>query len=310
MRAVRRGAGPPILTDARCKGPKELVRARKHMNSAQNARKPFAFAVYKSEDVKRSLEDLFHGKCAYCEGFVASTAPFDVEHYRPKGEVEGAPGHPGYWWLAMAWDNLLPSCIDCNRRRWQDLPAAPPGWQADPKLLADWGARVQLGKQASFPIAGTRAEREDADLDAEQALLLDPTRDDPAAHLRFHIDPLMPLGLVLPKLVDGAPSPRGLASIRTYGLNRLGLVQERTRILRKLSFLAHMIDELTEIIADLAPPGAAVPDKDKRIAGRLALLIQLVLDEIRGMAREDQPHSSLVVAWAAALEVPNTQGET
>src|SRR5262245_40081226 len=77
------------------------------------------------------LLKLFNGKCAYCETDIESNQPGDVEHFRPKGRVVdeefepirinhpkwGEMDHPGYFWLAYEWDNLFPSCIDCNRYR-------------------------------------------------------------------------------------------------------------------------------------------------------------------------------------------------
>src|SRR5207244_3555440 len=64
------------------------------------------------------LNELFHKKCAYCEGKVSGHFPLDAEHYRPKKEVtEGRTrlgGHPGYFWLAYEWYNLLLACRDCN----------------------------------------------------------------------------------------------------------------------------------------------------------------------------------------------------
>src|SRR5215468_8122036 len=78
------------------------------------------------------LNRLFRNKCAYCEEKL-SGQPGDVEHFRPKGRVCDATfrqvfidhprwgrniAHPGYYWLAYDWDNLLPSCADCNRFRW------------------------------------------------------------------------------------------------------------------------------------------------------------------------------------------------
>ena len=47
--------------------------------------------------MKRRLDLLFHGKCAYCETFYSASAPVDVEHYRPKGAVSEDPSHPGYY---------------------------------------------------------------------------------------------------------------------------------------------------------------------------------------------------------------------
>ena len=68
--------------------------------------KTYDFSRYRRSEVKVELEKIFHGKCAYCESAFSSTQPVDVEHYRPKGPVEGVVGHPGYWWLAADWENL------------------------------------------------------------------------------------------------------------------------------------------------------------------------------------------------------------
>lgn len=300
MRAVARGKAPPVLTLEHRAGPKELIRAREHINDPQNANKSFSFQAYSDDGVKLALLDLFHGKCAYCESFYASQAPVDVEHYRPKNAVEGeGNSHRGYWWLAMAWDNLLPSCIDCNRRRWQSLHQVPPGLLALHLAPPLENGRVKLGKEAHFPILGMRAKDEGDSLADESALLLDPTRDNPAEHLLFYIDFNEPVGLVLPKAIDETPSPRGIASIHVYGLNRLGLVQERTRILRKLTFMAEMIDGLVAIIEELSGTGST---RDLEIAVKLDHLIDRITKEIKDMSKEDQPHCSLVRAWVEALE--------
>ena len=90
-------------------------------------------AAYKADDVKATLEQAFRGKCAYCESAYSAAQPMAVEHYRPKGEVviAGKRTPPGYYWLASAWDNLLPSCTDCNSPRRQVLPDGPQ-WPARP----------------------------------------------------------------------------------------------------------------------------------------------------------------------------------
>ena len=127
MRFVSRGPKPPPAALGKRGRDKlsEFERVKAHMEATLppgTKRTAFEFHAYKADEVKRRLEDLFHGKCAYCESFYAAQAPVDIEHYRPKGAVEDDPDHPGYWWLAMAWENLLPSCIDCNRRRRQKTP--------------------------------------------------------------------------------------------------------------------------------------------------------------------------------------------
>jgi hypothetical protein len=82
-------------------------------------------------------DGIFHRKCAYCESRFTRYKG-DAEHYRPKGSVKfkGANGkfpyatcdvpdpqqggvprtiiHPGYFWLAYDWRNLIPACPMCN----------------------------------------------------------------------------------------------------------------------------------------------------------------------------------------------------
>ena len=42
--------------------------------------------VYAHKQVTIALKELFYEKCAYCEGALSGQGPWDVEHYRPKGE--------------------------------------------------------------------------------------------------------------------------------------------------------------------------------------------------------------------------------
>ena len=64
--------------------------------------------------LKEPLQECSHGKCWYCESR-ETTAPGDVDHFRPKNEVEECPNHPGYWWLAFDWTNYRYACELCNR---------------------------------------------------------------------------------------------------------------------------------------------------------------------------------------------------
>ncbi|NZD63149.1 endonuclease [Rhizobium sp. WYCCWR 11290] len=321
MRRVDRSlvSAPAVLVGDKSRGGKELAKATVFFEAQARAEaaaattgapaaapktrtkkeNSFEFSAYSDEAVKYALDKLFFGKCAYCESRYANQAPVDVEHYRPKGRIAGVANHPGYWLLAMVWDNLLPSCIDCNRRRWQDLPQFP---ESLAQLLAApemQGVKASLGKQDLFPIAGAaRATAAVPGID-EQPDLINPCVDDPAEHLVFHVDRGDPLGLVLPAFKDDVPSRRGLTSIHVYGLNRLGLVQERTRILRKLDFLSRLVDEIGKISETLL---ASRDQKNKTMGARLDLLLNQILDEIRAMAEPDQPYSSLVKAWSKTLE--------
>ncbi|MBX4952699.1 endonuclease [Rhizobium binae] len=343
MRRVDRSQStePSILHKPDKAGKTELDRVIAHMNGP-DAAKTFEFARYKESAVKTELERLFHGKCAYCESFYGSTQPVDVEHYRPKGEVEGVPGHRGYYWLGMDWNNLLPSCIDCNRRREQKAPSALIG--SIVKLLSsgefDRTRKMSLGKSSAFPLATEtgRARGPGDNLLGEQRLLLDPTRDDPREHLTFHIDRDNLIGLVLPRLTtsaapapgqpsNGQPgdlvalatqagvSPMGLVSIQVYGLNRLSLVQARTKVLRDLEFILELSIGLAEIIEEIDNETAR---KTTQLAGAAAAQAQQLRDDIafntkiksriegfkrdtlaqlKRMADPKEPYSELVRAW-------------
>ena len=303
MRKVERGSKPaPVNLQAKNReGLTELERARAHQADANPKKGTFEFAAYKDEEVKRRLEELFHGKCAYCETFYSASAPVDVEHFRPKGSVSDDDTHPGYWWLGMVWTNLLPSCIDCNRKRQQRSP------QSSTSLVdlyehakAHALPSSQSGKKDSFPLAagGTRMFAESSSYADEKALLLDPTRDDPAEHMRFYVGSA--LGIVVPETKAGVPSERGAMSIQIYGLNRLGLVQDRTRLLRRLEFLGDLVIDLGAIVQEIedARVVAALHAAGvQRLADRLRLLQDRTLAEMRAMGDPKAPYSEMVRTW-------------
>lgn len=74
----------------------EHIRAKKYINDDNHNSR------YKIKDIRDSLEDIYNGKCAYCETKVEQ---YHVDHYRPKVT---------YYWLAYSWDNLIISCPTCN----------------------------------------------------------------------------------------------------------------------------------------------------------------------------------------------------
>lgn len=299
MRRVERiGSVPSNLESANKDGKTERDRARDHQLDTDPKKGSFTYAAYKHDDVKRKLASLFHNKCAYCETFFSASAPVDIEHYRPKGSVADDPAHPGYWWLAMSWDNLLPSCIDCNRKRKQYLPSASTSLRALYDSSSSAGLNLgQGGKQDSFPVRnlGKRLAAESYAYIDEEPLLLDPTRDDPREHLRFSVARTSPVSLVLAGSAPGRASDRGAMSIQTYGLNRLGLVQDRTRLLRRLEFLGEMILELGVTVEELkALPAQAALHKAIK---RLEVMQGRMLVEIKEMAAPKEPYSEMVCAW-------------
>lgn len=300
MRAVDRSsvAVPPSLA-ADGAGPRELLRVRGHRSDPATSGRPFAHGAYRAADVKLALETLFHGKCAYCETRYCATAPVDVEHYRPKGAVAEADGHGGYWWMAAEWANLLPSCIDCNRRRGQVIVT---GSSSLAELAASSAPRATgAGKKDSFPLADERVRlvAESGDHASEGALLLDPCRDDPAAYLGYGFATGGLAGLVLP-VGDEASMRRAATSIQVYGLNRLGLVQDRTELVRRLEFLANLVIELTASAAALEEPETADVLRAtgaRNVAAQLRLLVDRTLEEMVGMAADHAPHASMARAW-------------
>jgi hypothetical protein len=159
-----------------------------------------------------------HDRCGYCESNVIANHRGDVEHFAPKNDVRQFTGQPGeegvqiphsaslkgrspapfsdlgYWWLAYDWTNFLLSCVVCNQ---------------------DWKGNL-------FPVREPPVRTNPPNAQAivtERSLLLNPFGPlDPTKHLKFN--------------EDGSVEPRrgsrfGRETIRTVGLHRVALVQER-----------------------------------------------------------------------------------
>lgn len=189
---------------------------RKRQSSSPQER--FKFEVYRHKSVTSALHELFHGKCAYCEVRYAAHMPVEVEHYRPKSGVTEAPGHPGYWWLASTWDNLLVSCIDCGRSR----------------LIEG----IKSGKANRFPLENEAFRAAGPGLEAnESPLLLNPTVDRPEEHLVFDAN-----GLV------SSDTKRGQTTIVVLGLNRRGLVEERRRAANEVVSRLRLVNEFLPVL--------------------------------------------------------------
>lgn len=204
IRVEFRKPGPPDAFDewvARCE---KAAKGLKHAADVDDK-------LYKEQ--RKAFLDLFNGKCAYCEAkIVLDQHGGDVEHFRPKGAVTDehdqgitirdkrgrARKHPGYYWLAYDWRNLLPACIACNR----------------PKNL---GNRL-VGKWNRFPVEGTHASTPDG-VAQEKPLLLNPlvAEDDPALHITY--DPIT--GRLIPT------TDRGRVTIEVLNLNREGMDNAR-----------------------------------------------------------------------------------
>lgn len=158
----------------------------------------------------------FHYKCAYCEAAISANDPIQVDHYRPKGmitENRASIGHPGYFWLAYEWWNLLPSCHDCNTDH------------TDPRRDV-----TQPGKKNEFPVGFDRVcepsddpDQWQSELAAEAPSLINPYFDNPEDHIEF--DPLT--GVAIPANASTVPSRHGKATIDLCDLKRPSLCEKR-----------------------------------------------------------------------------------
>lgn len=240
---------PDILSDPGKKGQKETKRAIGFYKKEKNSDKSFSFNAYRDKSIKKALEELFHGKCAYCESSYAETQPVDVEHWRPKGQVKLGNGNvskPGYYWLAADWDNLLPSCIDCNREREQTI---------EPE-----GKNRSIGKKDKFPIEGNKFPivgdrlKYPGNLELENPLILHPCKDQPQEHLQFKETEqgvIAQAKFTAPKV----RSNRGLTSIEVYALNRTKLVQKRKAVCKLIKAQIQRVKEhILDLDGDLPEP--------------------------------------------------------
>lgn len=286
MRHVTRSAVPASLDGPDSPGAKELVRARAFFADENNRARSFAFKAYKGADVRAAMRTMFHRKCAYCEAFYAPTMPDDVEHYRPKAAIrdEGRVTKPGYWWLAMAWSNLLPSCADCNRARAQEIEGA--------------GRRAVVGKANQFPlVAGSPRATEEGAEAKEVALLLDPTVDDPSPHLEFRDN-----GSVHPALMGEAESERGRTTIEVVALMRRDLVDARRIVARETqAAIRHVQETLDDIRFTEMQQGLLAHDKADRLAALRERLARDV-DDMERKAAVETAYSSVADALVRAYK--------
>lgn len=245
IKVSRTSPAPKSLTTAAAT---ELAATTAHFTNPATSNKSFGkFKAYKLKTVKTELLKIFNNKCAYCEMDYGG-APLEVEHFRPKAAIvdlhpttfkqQPQPNvtKPGYYWLSADWNNLLLSCIDCNRPRTHEFP----------------GKRKQVaGKVNYFPVVSGSARCLDPTLNVEtneQRLLLDPCRDDPEEHLEFG-----PKGTIRPKVTTTGLSQKGDASIEVYGLQRDPLVRKREARQIELEYVMLNLNRAAKEVA--ANPG-------------------------------------------------------
>ena len=138
----------------------ELKKLKELVEKGELTSKSFNSRLWLDDAVKGFLYNSQHGKCCYCER-QRDQREMDVEHFRPKAQVEEDSKHPGYWWLAYEWDNLLISCKTCNQKY----------------------------KKAQFPLKKEqdRAYKRDDDIEKEAPYLLNPLLENPEDFIEYDI---------------------------------------------------------------------------------------------------------------------------
>ena len=119
MIKIERGSPPPATVMDR-KREVALRKIRRLVKSGDLKSSKFD-RLWSDSDVKSFLYESQHGKCCYCER-IRDQKELDVEHFRPKSQVKEAANHPGYWWLAYNWKNLLLACKMCNQKKSSKFP--------------------------------------------------------------------------------------------------------------------------------------------------------------------------------------------
>jgi uncharacterized protein (TIGR02646 family) len=277
--------GPLDLTDPGSSASLELQAARTHFATSNERLPAKFFKAYGDREVRKRLKDMFHGKCAYCESSIAESQDSDVEHYRPKGQVLEANGaHPGYWWLAMDWTNLVLSCQHCNQRRAHII--IDPGMTEEQvqDRIDRWQTQTR-GKLDSFPTEdGIWVSRPEDAVTSERPLLIDPTRVDPELHITWVLNE--------PFVSVTHRNRIGKTSIDIYALNRRYLVERRTVHLRELRRRGDRI---------IAKLNEAVNQSDDAVAASMRASALEQVQDLRGMCKQDQPYAGLARAYLKEL---------
>jgi len=141
-----------------------------------------------------------------------------VINFKDESGIDTGEPHPGYYWLAYDWRNLLPSCAICNQP-----------------------------KSTLFPVVGRHAQAPNEEIN-EKPLLINPISeledDNPELHLS--VDPHT--GIMSPV----NDSLRGAMCIKLFRLNeREQLVDERKKIRRITNT---MVTELYEALQKTGDP--------------------------------------------------------
>ncbi|MGC4048648.1 MAG: hypothetical protein QM757_03860 [Paludibaculum sp.] len=167
------------------------------------------------KECKEQLRDLSEKKCWYCESH-EKRSHMAVDHFRPKAEVKDCEDHPGYWWLAVSFENFRYACTFCN------------------SLLKETEEGPTCGKGTAFPLLNPEDRSYvPASQGKEKPILLDPIVAGDCRQLWFNDEGRAVPKAAAPKAKDEAPSKsyrRADESITLYNLNAVDTVEARYAI--------------------------------------------------------------------------------
>jgi len=226
---------PEVLND---KGRRETENVIAFYSNNQNLATPYqkpgtkqSYITYKDEQVRKTLTKMLNGKCAYCESKILSIYNGDIEHFRPKSSYTSSDNKstkPGYYWLCADWENLLLSCPFCNQTHTHEI--------VDGNTITE----IVLGKLDHFPLhdEANRLKKNHGQIfytDApsyrqayfqeEQVRLLLKPCTDPNIESYFIYDD--DGSILVNENMSTLDQLKAATSIRTYALQRLGLIQSR-----------------------------------------------------------------------------------
>jgi uncharacterized protein (TIGR02646 family) len=170
---------------------------RRPADERRQRRAPLNEDIFHDSELVREVQQLFRGKCAFCEALVPSPL---IRHFRPLQFAEptyGVDTTHYYAWLAFEWQNMLLVCDVCEKTKSTLFP-------------------MQRGGRSPY------LARYDDIREQEYPLLLDPCADDPRRHMQF--------------LSDGScvhKTERGAATIHVLDLNRDDLLRSRRHAMER-----------------------------------------------------------------------------
>jgi hypothetical protein len=237
MRRISRPTEPPrLLTSQRALDEKRklLDYLRRDKNERRHRRDGLNDDIFFDAELRRDLSHVFEEKCAFCESKIGADG--QVLHLRPLRFAESKTNSDRdyYLWLAFEWRNIFYACSYCLK-----------------------------AKGSKFPVVGDRAmylAAFDDVVQHEDALLVDPTAEDPARHFRLRCD-----GSLM------ANTNRGRETIEAFDLNRIELIDGRRYIIESLfsnlqsDTNRHTEESLAGILESRAPHAGAIQGMLKRI---------------------------------------------